>query len=207
MSPPYEVRIGQWLSRSWIIFKANAGLLLASHAIILILGVGLELIPFVGWVAGFILFGPLWMGSSWVCLRLVRGEPATLSDAFAGFGSQFGALAVAGIIFQLGIMLGLLLLIIPGVFLFVAWYFAFLIALDKKTSGWQALELSRQTVQKRWFAVFGFVLVNAVLILSGLLAFGIGIFLTFPLGNVLFAVAYQDIFGDRVQLDIREAVV
>ncbi|GAB3370599.1 DUF975 family protein [Spongiibacter taiwanensis] len=91
--------------------------------------------------------------------------------------------------------LGFLALIIPGIYLSVAYIFAMPLSADKGLSFWQALETSRKTVTKHWFAMFGFILLLLLMNLAALLAFGVGLIWTIPWSICAVGVAYRQLFG------------
>ena len=98
-----------------------------------------------------------------------------ISDAY--LGAQPGAgrslafavgalprLLVLGLLATIGLVAGFLLLIVPGIWLAVAWSLAVPALLFEKGSPWQALRRSFQLVQGRWWAICGVLLVGVVLV-------------------------------------------
>ena len=75
--------------------------------------------------------------------------------------------------------------------------FVGLLILDKQLDFWPAMELSRKVVTKHWWSVFGLVLLGCVVALAGVLACGVGFFVTLPLAQAATVYAYEDIFGAR----------
>jgi hypothetical protein len=127
-------------------------------------------------------------------LMLIRGEPATVGDAFSGF-SYFAQLALLGLVSGILTLIGYAFCIIPGLYLNVAWVFAMPLIVDRKMGFWDAMELSRKMVSKHWFIVFALLLVNGLLAMAGLIACCIGIFVTAPIAVAALLYAYEDIFG------------
>jgi uncharacterized membrane protein len=64
-----------------------------------------------------LLAGPLALGFSTICLRIARGEHASLDDLKVGFWKRFGTSFLAGIIIEVTVAVGLLALFVPGVVL------------------------------------------------------------------------------------------
>ncbi len=93
------------------------------------------------------------------------------------------------------IVLGSVLLILPGIYLAVSYMFAQLLVIDKHLSFWPAMETSRRLITKKWFSFLGLGLLMSLLIVSGLLLFGVGIFVTAPWASCVLAAAYEDIVG------------
>jgi hypothetical protein len=57
------------------------------------------------------------------------------------------------------------------------------------------MELSRKTVHKHWFEVFGFFLLLGLVNFGGFLLLGLGLLVTVPWTLCALTVAYKDIFG------------
>ena len=128
-------------------------------------------------------------------LKLVRGEQATIGDAFAGFGPMIGQLVLLGLVTNLLALIGYALCIIPGIFLQVAWLFALPLVVDRQMNFWDAMELSRKMVCKHWFIVFAFFIVYGLVVLAGVIACCIGILVTIPIGLGAWMYAYETIFS------------
>jgi len=199
----YRIYIGDCFSRGWQLVKRNFWLTAGATAVMLLLSLALASVPFVGPLADLMLAFVLWGGLDWMFLRLVRGQRADMNDAFAGFSLAFVPLMLASIVVQILTCVGFLLCILPGIYLFVAWWsFTSLLILDKKLDFWPAMELSRKVVHKHWWQVFGLLIVIMLVSLAGALALFIGLFITTPIAVAASVYAYEDIFGDRGAADM-----
>jgi len=127
-------------------------------------------------------------------LKLVRGETARVEDVFAGFGAQTGQLLLLSLVQGVLVVLGLLCCFIPGLYLYVAWSFAIPLIMDRELGFWDAMCLSMRMVNRHWFVVFVFQIVLGLLMMSGLLACCLGVFVTIPIGFASLMVAYTKIF-------------
>jgi uncharacterized membrane protein len=177
--------------------RADFLLLAGATAIALVVQIGVEAVPWIGWLAGFLIAGPLWGGLYGLFLKRVRGQPAVLGDMFAGFGAKLVPLMGAGALFQVGVIAGLVLCVVPGVFLFTAWLFVWPLLLERDLGVWEAFELSRKTVQPQWWAYFVYAAVGLLVFLAGGLVFGVGIVVTAALVNASYVCAFEDVFGGR----------
>jgi uncharacterized membrane protein len=130
-------------------------------------------------------------------LKLIRGESAGVGDAFSGFSPAIGQLLLVGLVQCFLTDIGILLCIIPGVYLGVSWYFAVPLVIDRQMDFWAAMELSRKMVSKHWFVVFGCILVMGLVAVAGVLACCVGILATMPLGLAALMYAYEDVFSRR----------
>jgi hypothetical protein len=156
--PP--IRIGECLARGWELLKANFGLLFGATFLVWLLDLLCQFTPFIGPIIHWLISGVLYGGLSLVFLKRIRGQPAAANDAFAGFSLAFGQLVLAGLITSLLVKIGAwCCLILPGVYLFIAWIFTLPLVADKRLEYWSAMELSRKTTNRVWFELLGLAVV------------------------------------------------
>lgn len=93
------------------------------------------------------------------------------------------------------IVLGLVLLILPGIYLMIAYLFALPLLVERKLGIWDALETSRKAITPYWFRFAGLVLVMVVIILLSLIPLGIGLIWTLPMFSVILGIVYRNMFG------------
>ena len=142
-----------------------------------------------------LVWGPLVGGLLFYFLKKIRGEQATVETAFCGFSHRFLQLFLAGFVTSLLTWLGFLCLILPGIYLLVAWVFTLPLVVEKQHDFWSAMELSRKVVTKHWFKFLGFGIVLWLLTFAGVLALVVGVFVMSPLVLAALMYAYEDIFG------------
>ena len=112
----YRLIIGDCFSRAWRTLTENFWPIVGVSAL-----VGLILF-FTNMVyVGIILTGPLVGGLYMYYLKSIRGERATMEDAFSGFTLAFVQLMLASIVSGLLTCLGVLACVLPGIYLAVAW--------------------------------------------------------------------------------------
>ncbi len=152
LARPAELNIGACLSASWQLMTRNFGSLLAPCALIWAVGLS-QFIPMLGLVY-MVMAGVFYGGLYLFFLKRIRGEHATVADAFSGFNIAFGQLVLAGFLTWLLTAIGFVCCcIIPGIYLIVAWVFSVPLVADKRLEFWSAMELSRKVVTKIWFQV------------------------------------------------------
>jgi hypothetical protein len=105
--------------------------------------------------------------SAVVVQDLGRGAEPTLGGALRTAAARFPAVLGAVGLYVLGVSGGLVLLIVPGVWLLVLWYFAAQAAAVEGATPMQAVRRSTELVRGSWWRVFG------LIVLTGLL-FGLG---------------------------------
>jgi uncharacterized membrane protein len=183
------VRTGDYIRQGWELFRETPAELVKFTALFLLI-MGLSIfVP----LAPLALFPPLATGFYAYLFKKSDG-PVVFRDFFGGF-QVFGPAVLAGVSIGVLIAAGLVLFIAPGVYLAVAYKFAFLLIADKKMDFWQAMETSRRIITRRWLPWFGFLLALALLNLLGLLFFGAGLLVTLPWSICAVAVAYDDVVG------------
>lgn len=220
----YSVKTGQYLGQAWDRLGDSFWPTVGASALIMIIYNAAAQIPFLGLLAGFV-STPLFAGLYYYLLLKVRGEPARLEDSFSGFQRNFLQLFLLGIVvglitgvcilpgigIALGggflldgtseaagialIIVGSLLAIIPAIYLSTAWMFAVMLCIDRKIDFWPAMSLSMKTVNRHFFSCLLFAILLGFINLGGVIAFCLGVFVTFPWTMMAFAVFYEDVFG------------
>jgi capsular polysaccharide biosynthesis protein len=147
------------------------------------------------WGLGLLLCGPLVGGLYLHFLKKIRRERVRVETAFSGFSNSFLQLVLAGFVTDVLMMLGLACCILPGIYLFVAWFFTLPLVIDKQLDFWPAMRLSRKTISKHWWRFLGFLVVLGLVNLAGVMACCIGFFVTFPVSLAALMYAYEDIFN------------
>jgi hypothetical protein len=154
-------------------------------------------------------------------LKLHRGEPAEFGDAFSTFSTSFLPLFLFGLVQAvltvlamlpgyvlvfMGSMfaqrsealtvvfsiLGFLLILPPAIYLAVSWLFAPLLIVDKGLDFWPAMETSRKIAAKHFFGMFGILFVGGLIVMAGVLALCVGVFVAAPVFFAMVAIAYDD---------------
>ena len=192
--PPAALPLGEYFKTGWGLFMQYPGGFVGFCLLYFVIQAVLHSIPFVGAVASLAVSTPLIMGNFLVSAKLLQGQTPEFRDFFAGF-QFFLPLLLLSLVAGIFIAIGTMLLIIPGIYLAVAYLFASYLVIDRGLDFWPAMELSRLTVNPRWFGYFAFVLLLALLNLAGAIALGVGLLVTVPLSFCTMTVLYAEIFG------------
>jgi uncharacterized membrane protein len=186
--------LGDYLKRGWDLFKRYPGGFVGFFLLYILIQLVFHFIPLVGSVAAFAVGPALIMGNFIVCAKLLQDHTPKFSDFFLGF-RFFIPLLLTALMGGALTGIGLLLLIIPGLYLMVSYLFAASLVIDRRLDFWPALELSRRTVQPNLFGLFAFLLLLILLNLVGAALLGLGLLVSLPLTGCAVTVAYADIFG------------
>ena len=190
----YTIDIGRCIGRGWELVKKDFWLLVGASFIGGLIAGGFGL-PWVGAIIALFVGGPMMGGVYALYLKRIRGQPAMFGDAFLGFSVAFVPLMLARMVSVFLTGLGFLLCALPGIYLTVSWVFVLPLVIDKKLDFWPAMELSRRVVTKHWWLMLGFLIVCGLVVLAGLLACCVGVFVTMAIAQAALMYAYEDIFG------------
>ncbi|MFH0782242.1 MAG: hypothetical protein V2B20_09875 [Pseudomonadota bacterium] len=127
-------------------------------------------------------------------IRKVVGEPIAWKMVFEGF-SVSGKLVVATILQTLLVVIGLLLLVLPGIYLAIGYTMTVPLIVDRKMSPWQAMETSRKAIHGKWWRMFGLSIVMGLISMVSALPLGLGLIWIWPMFVVLGGVVYHSLFG------------
>lgn len=215
LSRGYDFSIGELLSESWSKVKGTKGIIIGGFLVFyvvllaatFILGgvVGIFgalsdnlFLVFVGEILISLLASalayPFMAGINMVGIRRAADQPLSFNEIFSHFGRTV-PLIITAVVMMLLIYLGIILLLIPGIYLSVAYLLAVPLVVERGLSPWQALEASRKAITQHWFKVFGLFLVLGLIVMVSAIPLGIGLVWSIPLMVVAMGVLYRTIFG------------
>lgn len=93
------------------------------------------------------------------------------------------------------IVIGLILLVLPGIYLLVAYTLAIPLLVDKNMGLWEALEASRKAITPCWFRTFGLFFVAMIILLVSAIPLGIGLIWTIPFLGLVMGILYRNLVG------------
>lgn len=137
----------------------------------------------------------LYAGMVQMALGKMDGRPLEISDLFSGFG-RFPQMLIGVTVTSLAMYLGLVLLIIPGLFVAGALAFVPFLVVRQNLSGMEAVKKSWEVLKPQAFSMFGFMIVLGLLIMVGLILCGVGVLFTLPVGAAAMAIQYRAFFPE-----------
>jgi uncharacterized membrane protein len=211
----YSFQIGEVLSEAWE--KTNGakkpilGAVSAMYAIsFLIMFIGGELISLLGLdqngmmlfiisnliinLLNIVLSVILTAGIMMMGVRWATGQPINFSMLVDGV-AKIKPLLIAMILMWIIIAIGFLLLIIPGIYLSIAYGLTIPLIMEKGLGPWEAMEASRKAIHHSWFQIFGLYLVMSLIFMISVIPLGIGLIWTIPMGTIALGIVYRIIFG------------
>lgn len=193
LTVPVEVDIKFSFVRAWELYKLHP-FFFSLYMLLIVSIQGMVVIYLQAYMIVYsaLLAPPLYAGFYLVANKLSRGEEVTYPDFFAGFRFWIPA-AVVSLLSQTLIALGLIALIIPGIYLAVSYLFAIPMGIFGGLDPWAAMEWSRKLITRNWWRFFGLLLILLVLNLLGLVLAGIGLILTIPLTFLVLYVVFEEL--------------
>jgi uncharacterized membrane protein len=141
----------------------------------------------------------LGLGFTKVILLLLDDNFAEVSDMISGF-RMFTSYFVGSFLYGMGVLAGLFLLIIPGIYVAIRFQFYPYFIIEQGDSGIIALQKSFYSTKKLTLDLFLFGITVLGLNILGAALLGIGIIFTFPLTTMATAVIYKGLLEERQHL-------
>jgi len=112
-------------------------------------------------------------------------------DLFAGF-SKFRRLFFTWLLYALAVIGSMLLLIVPGIILLIALWPAFLLVMEDDLAPVDAIKGAWALTRGHKMELFVLVLATFVVLMVGLLAFGVGLLIAGPITQLAWIRAYHE---------------
>lgn len=174
----HKLSLNDALEQGWSHFKRRGWYLFGVTATI----IGLFLLVS-GETAATALAYIIFAGYLGLLFKHARQEEVTFDDLF-DIDRRWIYFAFVSVIKGVFVMLGLLLFIIPGIYLAIRWMFAEYYVIDKGMRPIEAMKASSElTAGYRW-KLFGYMLLAIFIAFLGLLCFGIGLFAAIAILNL-----------------------
>lgn len=137
---------------------------------------------------------PLTMGIVLIAIRRSVDASINSGTVFACFSKTI-QLFTTMVLMSIMITIGFILLVIPGIYLAVAYYMAMPLVAEKGLGPWEAMEVSRKTITHRWFSVFGLFIMLAIIFAISIIPLGLGAIWTLPMIMIAYGILYRNMFG------------
>ncbi|MBC7450247.1 MAG: hypothetical protein H7259_02030 [Cytophagales bacterium] len=187
---PIEFKLNYYFSKSWEIFGKAPGLFIGAILIEMLISAIGGMIPFIGPIVSFIFSTIFSAGFYIVSKKINANENVEFNDLFGGFELSVKLILIT-ILSTVLISIGFLLLI-PGIYLLVAYALAIPIALFSEEGIWDTMEASRKIVTKNWFRFLLFFLLLLLFNIAGAVLLLVGLLVTIPVSIISIYVIYDD---------------
>ena len=202
----YSFQIGDLISEAWEKINGRKGTIwmgilfymLAIIPILFIIGLVWQPTSYIGLalsqIIQTIILLPLGMGFYMIGVKIASNTPTDGKEVFSYF-NKIVPLAITYLLMIILTGIGFLLLILPGIYLVVAYQMAMPLVVEKNLSPWEALEASRKSITHNWFKYFGLLIVVSIIVMISILPLGIGLIWSLPLAIVTYGIVYVKMYG------------
>ena len=149
---------------------------------------------------------PLGVGLGLIGIRRAAGKTVTPTVIFEPYQHALPIIVMMVMMFFL-IVAGFLLLVLPGIYLSVAYSFAPYLITEKNMGAWQSLEASRKAITEYWWRYFGLMWVSLFLIIAGSIPLLIGLIWVLPLVTIAMGEVFARTFDDGPVVPVRDPTV
>ena len=153
--------------------------------------------PVVQVLAGVVVL-PMFVGILILGMRHAENKPVSASMILRYFHKLLPVF-LCYLIMLIMITLGLVLLVLPGIYLMVAYWFAMPLVVEKNMSPWNALETSRKAITRVWFRMWGLLLIVLLVYVLGFFTLTISWIWTMPWSVLTMSMVYTKLFGAEPQ--------
>ena len=133
-----------------------------------------------------------------MAMRHANGKTVAVGEVFKHFGTM-GRLLGCYLLQLILIVIGMILLVLPGIYLMFAYMFAMPLIVEKKMGVWQALETSRKAVTKVWFRFFGLTWLITLINVLAVFTLGIAWIWTIPWSILTMSLIHIKLFVAEAQ--------
>lgn len=163
------------LKQGWTLYKREPFLLSGATLLALLINMLVSIIPF----ASIVVYPVLLAGLYLMIIALDKHQTVSISTLFEAL-PQFLPLALSSIAVAILVSIGFVLLVLPGVYLALAYGFTTLLIVDRKMEFWPAMESSRKTITGDLLNYFLFALLMLGIGVVASIPFGLGLLIALP---------------------------
>jgi uncharacterized membrane protein len=150
----------------------------------------------IGQLYSLFVAGPIQVGASFALLKAARGEKPHADDLFAPFRHNYWSAAFAPVLVGLLTVVGLLLLILPGIFVAVRLSFVSFLVVDEGLGPIEAVRESWRLTQGRFWTLFGGAMLGVFVVWVGVILLVVGAIPAAMWVGVAFATMYASATRD-----------
>lgn len=212
-----EWQYGQILKSSWEKMKVNYGMILAVFLIVIIVAAAFMQISKVfedagglgkilGQVVSFSVQTFLTIGFIRCLLAAADDQKIEFSTLFSG-GDVFLNFLLANLAYSLLCMLGFFLLIIPGIFWAMKYFFVTYLIADRGMGIKEAFVMSGEMTNGYKWKLFCLMSLTGLINIGGALCLGLGLLVTVPWTSLAVPIAFRMISSDVAAIEKKDVLV
>ncbi len=143
-------------------------------------------------IAVMIIAGPVRGGYDLAMLRILRGDDSVdIGDVFAGF-ERFGKLLIVYLVYGFVVFFGIVLCIFPGIYLAIALYPSFLVAMESDDPPIDCMKRAYALTRPYFWQLLGLSILSFGITVLGLLACCVGLLVAGPVVQLAWMAAYDE---------------
>jgi hypothetical protein len=143
---------------------------------------------------GVFIAGPIGMSTDWVFLKAVRREKIEIKDMFAVFERNYWNAVIAGLVTGIIIVIGIIMLIVPGIIFACRLAFVPYLVIDQKMEAMEALKASWAMTKGHGWTIFFMGFLAFFIIIAGLIVLFFGVIISAMWITAAFAVLYHSVY-------------
>jgi len=147
---------------------------------------------FIAFIYDILVMGPVEYGISFASLKAVRSDKPEIHDMFEAFQNYWNAV-LANILVGVIVLIGFILLIIPGIIFACKLAFTPYLVVDRKMEVIEAVRESWRMTNGHAWEVFLIGLLAIPIIIAGLICFGVGVIVSAMWIRLAFASLYHSV--------------
>ncbi|KPL13758.1 MAG: hypothetical protein AMS23_02405 [Bacteroides sp. SM1_62] len=154
------------------------------------------LVPIVLLAIGYGIFiaGPIGYSVKWVFLKAVRREKIEIKDMFAVFERNYWNAVIAGLVVAIIVVIGLFMLIVPGIIFACRLAFVPYLVIDQKMEAMEALKASWAMTRGHGWTIFFMGLLAFFIVIAGLIVLIFGVLISAMWISAAFAILYHSVY-------------
>lgn len=134
-------------------------------------------------------------GEDYLFLKAMRDEETDLKTLFEGFKTKYLNIVLANLIVFALVMIGIVMLIIPGIIIACRLAFVSYLVMDKDLEPMKAVEKSWQMTKGHGWTIFLMAILSFFIAIGGLIVFFFGILISIVWIHAAFATLYQAVLN------------
>lgn len=150
-----------------------------------------------GMAYAFLFLPVIKYGENYLFLKAMRDEEATLITLFDGFKKQYLNIILANLIVTALVIIGFVMLIIPGIIIACRLAFVSFLVMDKNLEPMKAVEKSWQMTKGHGWTIFFMAIISFFLVIGGIIVFIFGVLISIMWIHSAFASLYQAVLNEE----------
>ncbi|WP_167607326.1 hypothetical protein [Maribellus sediminis] len=149
-----------------------------------------------GLAYAFLFLPVLEFGKDYIFVQAIRDEDVDLKTLFEGFKTKYLNIVLANLIVAALVILGVMLLVIPGIIVACRLAFVSYLVMDKDMEAMKAVEKSWQMTRGHGWKIFGMAILSFFIFFAGVIVFFVGAIVSLMWIHSAFASLYQSVLNE-----------